>query len=63
MLGFRGLAVPDWLRAFAAEHGLGGVILFDRDVQLGGIRNVESPLWMPSASIGRQKSTPTTLAL
>ncbi|HEY8123279.1 MAG TPA: glycoside hydrolase family 3 N-terminal domain-containing protein [Myxococcota bacterium] len=43
MLGFRGLALPDWLRAFAAEHGLGGVILFDRDVQLGGVRNVESP--------------------
>ncbi len=43
MLGFRGLALPDWLRAFALEHGLGGVILFDRDVQLGGIRNVESP--------------------
>jgi beta-N-acetylhexosaminidase len=43
MLGFRGLSLPDWLRAFAAEHGLGGVILFDRDVQLGGIRNVESP--------------------
>jgi beta-N-acetylhexosaminidase len=43
MLGFRGLAVPEWLRGFAAEHGLGGVILFDRDVQLGGIRNVESP--------------------
>jgi beta-N-acetylhexosaminidase len=43
MLGFRGLAVPEWLRAFAAEHGLGGVILFDRDVQQGGLRNVESP--------------------
>jgi beta-N-acetylhexosaminidase len=43
MLGFRGLALPGWLRAFAAEHGLGGVILFDRDVQLGGSRNIESP--------------------
>ena len=43
MLGFRGLVLPDWLREFAREHGLGGVILFDRDVQLGGIRNVESP--------------------
>jgi hypothetical protein len=43
LLGFRGLALPDWLRAFEAEHGLGGVILFDRDVQLGGLRNVESP--------------------
>ncbi|HEU4428474.1 MAG TPA: glycoside hydrolase family 3 N-terminal domain-containing protein, partial [Myxococcota bacterium] len=43
MLGFRGLALPSWLRAFEKEHGLGGVILFDRDVQLGGVRNVESP--------------------
>ena len=43
MLGFRGLALPEWLRVFAAEHGLGGVILFDRDLQLGGVRNVESP--------------------
>jgi beta-N-acetylhexosaminidase len=43
MLGFRGLALPSWLRAFEEEHGLGGVILFDRDVQLGGVRNVESP--------------------
>jgi beta-N-acetylhexosaminidase len=43
MLGFRGLTLPEWLREFAREFGLGGVILFDRDVQLGGIRNVESP--------------------
>lgn len=43
MLGFRGLALPAWLRAYAAEHGLGGVILFDRDVQQGGVRNIESP--------------------
>ncbi len=43
LLGFRGLAVPEWLRAFAAEHRLGGVILFDRDLQRGGVRNVESP--------------------
>jgi beta-N-acetylhexosaminidase len=43
MLGFRGLALPKWLREFAGDFGLGGVILFDRDVQLGGTRNVESP--------------------
>lgn len=43
MLGFRGLALPSWVRGFAAELGLGGLILFDRDVQLGGVRNVESP--------------------
>jgi len=44
MLGFRGLTLPAWLRELAAEHGLGGVILFDRDVQLGGTRNIESPV-------------------
>jgi beta-N-acetylhexosaminidase len=43
MLGFRGLSLPAWLGDFAREHGLGGVILFDRDLQQGGIRNVESP--------------------
>lgn len=43
LLGFRGLCVPSWLRDFADEHALGGVLLFDRDVQLGGLRNVESP--------------------
>ena len=43
MLGFRGLSLPDWVGAFAREFGLGGVILFDRDLELGGIRNVESP--------------------
>lgn len=43
MLGFRGLGLPDWLAEFAREFGLGGVLLFDRDVQQGGTRNVESP--------------------
>ncbi len=42
MLGFRGLSLPEWLREFALEFGLGGVILFDRDLELGGIRNIES---------------------
>lgn len=31
MLGFRGPRVPAWMRAFAGEFGLGGVILFDYD--------------------------------
>lgn len=43
MLGFRGLSLPAWLGEFAHEYGLGGVILFDRDLQQGGVRNVESP--------------------
>jgi beta-N-acetylhexosaminidase len=31
MLGFRGPQVPGWMRDFAGEFGLGGVILFDYD--------------------------------
>lgn len=31
LLGFRGPRVPAWMRAFAREFGLGGVILFDYD--------------------------------
>ena len=44
MLGFRGLELPDWLVDFEARHGLGGVLLFDRDLESpGALRNVESP--------------------
>ncbi len=44
VLGFRGTSVPPWLRAFAHRHGLGGVLLFDYDVQTARAeRNVESP--------------------
>lgn len=45
MVGFRGTELPDGapvLRALA-EGRAGGVILFDRDVLLGGPRNIESP--------------------
>jgi len=43
VLGFRGFAIPDWVREFEREFGLGGLILFDRDVERGGPRNIESP--------------------
>lgn len=44
MLGFRGITVPDWLVRFEAAHGLGAVLLFDRDLENpGALRNVESP--------------------
>ena len=44
MLGFRGLELPAWLREFEARFGLGGVLLFDRDLENPGmLRNVESP--------------------
>lgn len=44
LLGFRGTDVPAWLREFEAEHGLGGVILFDYDVATGTRgRNIASP--------------------
>ncbi len=42
-LGFRGTRVPFWLRDFERRHGLGGVLLFDRDLRSRGPRNVESP--------------------
>src|SRR5262245_11521859 len=32
MLGFRTPEIPEWLRSFASEFGLGGIILFDYDV-------------------------------
>lgn len=32
MLGFRGPTVPAWMKDFAREFGLGGVLLFDYDV-------------------------------
>lgn len=31
VFGFRGPTIPAWLKAFAGEHGLGGVLLFDYD--------------------------------
>jgi beta-N-acetylhexosaminidase len=45
VVGFRGSALGQvpWLRTALRETGLGGVILFDRDQQLGGNRNVRSP--------------------
>jgi beta-N-acetylhexosaminidase len=44
LLGFRGTRLPAWLIDFERAFGLGGVLLFDRDVQTGAaLRNVESP--------------------
>jgi beta-N-acetylhexosaminidase len=44
LLGFHGTVVPDWLRQFEEEFGLGGVILFDTDVERGRAeRNIIDP--------------------
>jgi beta-N-acetylhexosaminidase len=44
ILGFYGKVIPAWLQAFAARHGLGGVILFDYSCQtLQYDNNIESP--------------------
>lgn len=44
LVGFRGTSAPAWLADFEGEFGLGGVVLFDRDIAQGGItRNIESP--------------------
>ena len=43
VLGFRGLSLPRWLIDFECEFGLGGVLLFDRDLAARtDVRNVES---------------------
>ena len=45
IVGFRGsqLGQVPWVRTALRDTGLGGVILFDRDQQTGGNRNVRSP--------------------
>ncbi|MEH1123184.1 glycoside hydrolase family 3 N-terminal domain-containing protein [Micromonospora sp. CPCC 206061] len=45
IVGFRGaqVAANDWIMRAISEQGLGGVILFDRDQQSGGRRNINSP--------------------
>lgn len=44
VLGFRGLKIPSWLKEFESRFGLGGVILFDYNVQTKKYENnVESP--------------------
>ena len=44
ILGFFGKTVPDWLKAFAARHGLGGVILFDYSCRTQKYdNNIDSP--------------------
>ena len=43
VLGFRGTRLPEWLVEFEREFGLGGILLFDRDVESDApLRNVES---------------------
>ena len=44
ILGFSGMTLPTWIRAFADRFGLGGVILFDYDCQQRCYeRNIASP--------------------
>ena len=45
IVGFRGSSLDQvpWLRTALRDTGLGGVILFDRDQQTGGQRNIRSP--------------------
>lgn len=49
VLGFSGTTIPAWLEQFEHEHGLGGVVLFDRDL-LHGARppNIETPAQLTS---------------
>lgn len=49
ILGFYGKAIPPWLREFAAQFGLGGVILFDYSCQTRQYdNNIASPAQVQS---------------
>jgi beta-N-acetylhexosaminidase len=44
ILGFRGFEIPNWLKEFEREFGLGGVILFDYNCQTRNYENnIQSP--------------------
>ena len=42
MVGFRGTQAPNWIIK-AVRDGLGGVILFDQDLETKSVRNIRSP--------------------
>ena len=49
ILGFQGPSVPPWLRHFASQFGLGGVILFDYDCQTKTYENnIQDPAQLRS---------------
>ncbi|WP_342725685.1 glycoside hydrolase family 3 N-terminal domain-containing protein [Bradyrhizobium sp. B097] len=49
ILGFHGKVIPPWLREFAAQFGLGGVILFDYSCQTRQYdNNITSPAQLQS---------------
>jgi beta-N-acetylhexosaminidase len=52
VVGFRGFDLDNaaWVRKAIREHGLGGVILFDRDGQTKGPRNVKSAVQVRALS-------------
>ncbi|WP_157995559.1 glycoside hydrolase family 3 protein [Peristeroidobacter soli] len=65
ILGFRGKTIDDAqvITESLGRHKLGGVILFDRDVELGTDRNIESPAQVRSliAGLQRQAGSPRLL--
>ncbi|MGY4474936.1 glycoside hydrolase family 3 N-terminal domain-containing protein [Bradyrhizobium sp. USDA 3364] len=53
ILGFHGKVVPSWLKEFAAQFGLGGVILFDYSCQTRQYdNNITSPAQVQSLCAG-----------
>jgi beta-N-acetylhexosaminidase len=43
IVGFRGATAPAWVITAIRDQGLGGIILFDRDLLTGGKRNINNP--------------------
>lgn len=63
IVGFRGDQVGpnDWIMRAIGEQGLGGVILFDRDQQSGGSRNINSPQQVTALIKTLTEAAPGTL--
>ncbi|WP_173080687.1 glycoside hydrolase family 3 N-terminal domain-containing protein [Phytohabitans rumicis] len=63
IVGFRGDQVGpnDWIMRAISEQGLGGVILFDRDQESGGSRNINSPQQVTALIETLREAAPETL--
>lgn len=65
MVGFRGTKLPadHWLRESLQRYNLGGVLLFDKDLQQPGPRNITSPNQLRRLTKALQAAAPQRLLI
>ena len=61
MVGFRGFSAPPSLLEAVRKGHVGGVILFDRDVENGSLRNIQSPAQVEALTDSLQTAAPRPL--